>query len=152
MHKSEKRKGKVKMLIVSLVIVGGIAAVLMGGFFFTAPGRRETGELVINSVNFNNFHDGIFTGEYVGTKDHLRDATVDVTVKNGEITSIKIQKGAVGKDGKPVELTHGKSIDDLYKSVLGSKSLNTDVISGATLTSKAHLKALENALKKAEAH
>jgi uncharacterized protein with FMN-binding domain len=33
---------------------------------------------------------------------------------------------------------------------LSSQSLQVDVISGATLTSKTHLKALEDALKKAQ--
>ncbi|HHV58206.1 MAG TPA: FMN-binding protein, partial [Firmicutes bacterium] len=34
--------------------------------------------------------------------------------------------------------------------VIKSQSLQVDVISGATLTSKAHLKAVENALEQAE--
>lgn len=152
MHKSEKRKGKIKMWIVLSVIVVGVVAVLLGGFYFTAPGRREVSDLVINSIDFGNLRDGTFTGEYIGERDHLRDTTVEVTVKNGEITGIRIIKGAVDKSGKPSELTHGKSVEDLYKSVLKSKSLKVDIISGATLTSKTHLKALENALKKARAY
>jgi uncharacterized protein with FMN-binding domain len=38
----------------------------------------------------------------------------------------------------------------LFRHVIESQSLQVDVISGATLTSKAHLKALENALEQAE--
>jgi uncharacterized protein with FMN-binding domain len=151
MQKTKKRKGKGKMWIVVLVIVGGVAAVLLGGFFFTGAGRREINDLIIGSVDFKKLRDGIFTGEYIGVKDHLRDTTVEVTVKDGEVSNVRVVKGAVDKNGKPVELTHGKTVDDLYKSVLSSKSLSVDVVSGATLTSKTHLKALENALKKAEA-
>jgi uncharacterized protein with FMN-binding domain len=152
MRKSKKRKGKGKMWIVLLVIVGGVAAVLLGGYFFTGAGRREINDLIIGSVDFKKLRDGIFTGEYIGVKDHLRDTTVEVTVKNGEITNVKTVKGAVDKNGKASELSHGKSVEDLYKSVLSTKSLTVDVISGATLTSKTHLKALEIALKKAEAN
>jgi len=41
-------------------------------------------------------------------------------------------------------------VEDLFDNVEKSKSLDVDTISGATLTAKIHLKALENALKKAE--
>lgn len=44
----------------------------------------------------------------------------------------------------------GISIGDLFRHVIESQSLQVDVISGATLTSKAHLKALENALEQAK--
>ena len=140
------------MWIILLVIVGGIVAVLVGGIVFSAPGRREVSELVIEPVNFANLKDGTFTGEYVGKKGHMRNAAVEVTIKGGKVAAIKIIKGAVDKNGKALELTHGKSVEDLFQSALNAKSLQVDVISGATLTSKAHLKALENALKKAQAH
>jgi uncharacterized protein with FMN-binding domain len=42
------------------------------------------------------------------------------------------------------------TIEDLFKRVIDSDSLQVDAISGATLTSKAHLKALENALKQSQ--
>ncbi|WP_368487958.1 FMN-binding protein [Clostridium sp. BJN0013] len=38
-------------------------------------------------------------------------------------------------------------MEDLFQKVIELQSLQVDIISGATLTSKAHLKALENALK-----
>ncbi|MNW67989.1 FMN-binding domain protein [compost metagenome] len=59
-------------------------------------------------------------------------------------------KGALDKEGKPAVLTGGVSIGDLFSNIVKSQSLQVDVISGATLTSKVHLKALENALKQAD--
>ncbi len=46
-------------------------------------------------------------------------------------------------------MTNGVTMADLLKKAVETKSLQVDAISGATLTSKAHLKALENALKQA---
>lgn len=42
------------------------------------------------------------------------------------------------------------TIDNLFQRGLETESLQVDAISGAALTSKAHLKALENALKQAQ--
>lgn len=148
MKKNSKRKGKLKMWI-PLIIIGIIGAGLGAGLLVSAPGRREVKELVIDSVDFSNLRDGTYRGEYVGTKDHSRDTTVEVTITGGKITAIKIIKGAVDKEGKALELTKGLTVEDLYHNVLQEYSLDVDVISGATLTSKVHLKALENALKKA---
>lgn len=72
-------------------------------------------------------------------------------ISEGEISDVKILKGTVDKEGKPVKLTGGRSIDDLFSNAIKSQTLQVDVISGATLTSKTHLKALENALEQAEA-
>lgn len=106
--------------------------------------------LVINSVNFNNFRDGTYVGEYKGTKGSFRNTQIEVTILGGKISNIKILKGALDKDGLPIELAYGLTIEDLFGNVVKSQSLQVDAISGATLTSKTHLKALENALKQAE--
>jgi uncharacterized protein with FMN-binding domain len=88
-------------------------------------------------------------GEYKAIKGDSRNATVEVTISRDKITKINILKGAIDSDGKLVELSDGKTIDDLFQRVIKSESLQVDAISGATLTSKAHLKALEKALKQA---
>ena len=150
MRKSEKRKGKINMWIIIVIIVLIIGGALFGGILADAPGRREVAELNISEVRFKNLRDGTFIGEYKGTKAHLRDAKVEVIISGGEIKEINILKGAIDKNGKPMELKNGLSIEDLYNNAIQSQSLQVDVISGATLTSKAHLKALENALKQAQ--
>lgn len=57
----------------------------------------------------------------------------------------------MGKDGTPAVIKGGLSIDNLFDNAVKSQTLQVDVISGATITSKAHLKALENALEQAQA-
>ncbi len=145
-----KRKGKRKMWIVILIIAVLIAAGLIVGILADAPGRREIGKLSFSDVDFKKLRNGTYVGEYKGTKSHFRDTKVQVMISEGEISDVKILKGAVDKEGKPVKLTGGRSIDDLFRNVINSQTLEVDAISGATLTSKTHLKALENALEQAQ--
>ncbi len=150
MRNVEGSKRKRKLRTVILVLVGVIVVALIGGFLASEPGRREVRELVIADINFESLRDGSYVGEYTGAKDSFRDTQVEVSINAGKISDIKILKGALDKEGRPAELTGGKSIDDLFDNVVRLQTLQVDVISGATLTSKAHLKALENALKQAQ--
>lgn len=151
MSDTGKRKGKRKMWIIILIIVGVIAAGSLGGILADAPGRREIRELTFSAVDFKKLRNGTYVGECTGTRSHSRDAKVEVIISGGKISDIKILKGALDSKGKPAKLTGGRSIDDLFNNVVESQSLQVDVISGATLTSTAHLKALENALEQAQA-
>lgn len=150
MSKTGKRKGKRKMWIVILIIVVVVAVGALGGILADAPRRHEIAELSFLPVDFINLRNGTYIGEYKGTKSHSSDTKVEVTISGSEIADIKILKGAMDKEGKPVILTGGQSIEDLFDNVIKSQTLQVDVISGATLTSKAHLKALENALEQAQ--
>jgi uncharacterized protein with FMN-binding domain len=147
MNGTVKRKGLRKMGTVVLIVVGLITVTMAGGFLFDMPGRREIADMAITDVDFKKFHDGTFTGAYVGEKSHMRDTQVEVIIADGAIADIKVVKGALDKNGQPAKLNGGKTVNDLYASVLKKQSLKVDVISGATLTSKTHLKALENALE-----
>ncbi len=136
-------------IIVLAVILGVIALVMGAGILFTGPGRQEIMNLTIRNVDFSKLHDGTYVGEYKGKKDSYRDAAVEVTVASGAVTDIKVVKGALAKE-KPVEMRNGMTINDMFGKVIDSQSLQVDVISGATLTSKVHLKAVENALEQAQ--
>ena len=144
--KRKRRIGWLIALMVLLVLSGvGTAAVLAD-----APARNEIQALEIKQIDFSNLKDGVFTGNFEGTRSSSRNATVVVTIQDGAISDIRVTKGAVDESGAPVELTSGVTIDDLYQRVLDSQSLQVDGISGATLTSKTHLKALESALLQAQ--
>lgn len=150
MSKPEKRKVK-KMATVVLIVIAVVGIGLLGGFLADAPSRQEAGKLSFSDVKFKNLIDGTYIGEFKGEKSHLRDASVEVMISGGEVADITILKGAVDKEGKPTELRAGRDIDDLFNDAIQSQTLQVDVISGATLTSKTHLKALENALEQAQA-
>lgn len=143
--KRRKKRVWIVLLCVFVLIAGGLG----GGLLFSSPGRKEIRELSIGNVDFSNLRDGTYVGKYTGTKDHFRDTEVQVKIEGGEIAAVDIKKGALDKKGKPAELTGGRNITELFNEVVATQSLQVDVISGATLTSKTHLKALENALKQA---
>jgi len=150
MQTSMNRKGKIRMWIVLLIILGVIVAGLGGAILFSTPGRHEIQNLTIAAMDFKKLCDGTYVGEYKGTKDSFRNAKVQVSIDSGKVLNIDVLGSALIKEGKPIEIRNGLTIDDLFGRVIESQSLQVDVISGATLTSKAHLKAVENALEQAK--
>ncbi len=150
MKKDKKRKGKGRVWIVLLVIFGVIVIGMGVTMIALEPGRREALNLTIGVVDFKKLHDGTFIGDYKGTKDHLRDAEVKVTVSSGAVTDIQVIGGSLANEKQTAGIRDGKSIHDLLDQVIQSQSLQVDAISGATITSKVHLKAVETALDKAQ--
>ncbi len=132
-----------------LIVLGVLAAAMGIGILATAPGRQELKEMTFPDKAFGNLAEGTYVGEYKGAKDSFRNEKVQITVSGGKVSDIKVLEGSVIKDGKPIELRNGQSIDDLSSRVIKDQSLHVDIISGATLNSNAHLKAVENALAQA---
>lgn len=145
-----KRKGKFRVWIVVVVIIGLLALALGVAMMVYEPGRREAMAVTVGEVDFDRLKDGVYTGAYQGTKDHLRDAKVAVTISEGEVSGIQVVEGAMANGKQSSDICNGQSIDTLFRRVIETGSLQVDTISGATITSKVHLKALENALKQAE--
>lgn len=129
-----------------LVVVAIIATGLVLAMSVDGPNRKEAMQLMFEHVQFTNLKDGRYTGEWIGSTSHMRDTQIEVQVADGKVAAFKILKGAVGKDGQPVKLSKGRTIEALLQSVIDAKSLAVDVISGATVTSKTHMKAFEDAL------
>lgn len=138
-----KRKGKRKMgWIITLIIIAvlGIGGAI--GWPYLSKEHNEAKNLPLNGVDFSRLNDGTYIGVYEGGMYKWRANKVQVTVSSGKVTDIKIQEH---KENQSAEFT-GK----LYDRVIKAQSLQVDTISGATLTSKAYLKAVENALKQAQ--
>lgn len=149
MQNANKRKGNNRVWIVLLSIVGVIGLGLAVAVVVTAPGRNELQNMVLSDADFGKLRDGIYTGAYRGTKDSFRNTVVEVTVSNGSVTEIRVTEGALADTKQSRVLSKGLSINHLFAEVIKSQSLQVDVISGATLTSNAHLKAVEDALRQA---
>ncbi len=132
-----------------LIVLGVIVVGLGIGFLVMEPGRREAWNLTFADLDFTGLRDGTYTGEYKGTKDSLRNCKVEVTVASGKVAAIKVLEGALAKGDKPVEIRGGQTIDALFNRVIDAQSLQVDVISGATITSRVHLKAVEHAVEQA---
>ncbi|MDD4038305.1 MAG: FMN-binding protein [Sphaerochaeta sp.] len=127
-----------------LIAVGLVMAMRVDG-----PNRKEASQLQFENVQFSNLKDGTYVGKWEGSTSHIRDTQVEVQIAGGQVSSFRILKGAVPKNGQPVKLSKGRTIDELFQTAIEAKTLDVDVISGATVTSKTHLKAFENALKQA---
>lgn len=93
--------------------------------------------LIINSVNTSDVNDGIYSGKYNGGR---WTNEVEVTLKNHKITDIKIVKDVTF----PIK----NVTDEIINKVIKKQNTNIDMIAGSTVTSKAYLKSIENALNK----
>ncbi len=110
--------------------------VLGGGIFFISRGVEAGEALEINNVDLSRLSDGAYSGAYEGGR---WTNVVNVTVKDHKITGVEIVKDVLFP--KP-EVTA-----ELVEKVLEKQSPNIDAVSGSTVTSKAYLKSIENALK-----
>lgn len=138
----KKRKGTGCLIgflaLVVLVAVGGGV-----GWSLISKEHREAANLSLDAVNFNQLDDGTYHGVYPGGMYRWRANECDVTVTNGKVTSIQLAASTdPGSENTDAQM--------LYDRVIQAQSLQVDTISGATLTSKAYLKAVENALLQAQ--
>jgi uncharacterized protein with FMN-binding domain len=128
-------KGEKKMygwvIVLFVVAVLGVAGGI--GWSRLSKEHREARSLPLNAVDFSKLNDGTYHGAY----------ECQVTVSSGKVTDIQLV-GSRDPGGKNTQ--H----EALYDRVIQAQSLQVDTISGATLTSKAYLQAVENALVQAQ--
>ena len=125
--------------VIALVVVVALAAA--GGFGWSRllKEHEEARSLPLNAVDFGRLQDGTYHGAYEGGMYKWRANECDVTVSSGKVSGIQL----VGSEDPGGKNTQHQA---LYDRVIQAQSLQVDTISGATLTSKAYLQAVENAL------
>lgn len=120
------------------VILGIIGVFVLGVLimaFILMNGMNTAQALELNQINLAQIDDG----KYVGTYETTRwTNTVEVVIENHEIKEITIVKDVM------IAL-EGLS-DRLFNRVIENQSIDVDIETGSTITSKAYLKAIENAL------
>lgn len=124
---------KIYKIVLGVVLVFFLIA--GGGIFYLSRGLEDGKSIKVNAVEPSALKDGVYTGEY---KDGRWSNSLKVTVKSGKITAIDILKDVTFP--KP-EWTKA-----LFEKVIEKQNIDVDVISGATVTSKAYLKSIEDAL------
>ncbi len=124
-------KKVIKICVGILIVIALIGAVAL---FFATRGLSEGKDLVIEDVEIERLKDGIYIGEHEAGR---WTNTVEVAVEDGNIVSIQLLDGFNQEDLK----------SKIYQEIIGKQSLMVDVHSGATVSSKAYLKAIENALQ-----
>lgn len=128
------KKGK-KLIIICIAAVLVIAAGFGGKYLLDLKYYNELMPTVqIGQVDIADLRDGNYTGSF---NARIIAATVEVAVNSGKITDITLLKHKFER-GKPAEV--------IIEKVKEEQTLQVDVISGATNSSKTILKAIENAL------
>lgn len=126
-----------KRFLKVILIVVGILAVVAGSLAaFVLLGKSQTLDQSVGTISLNEKADGTYDGSYSGFR---WSNEVKVQVADHRIVDIQV--------AKPQVFATTQTIDAIKQRVLDAQSLDVDVISGATVDSKAFLKAVENALK-----
>jgi uncharacterized protein with FMN-binding domain len=131
--------------VIALVVLATLAAAGGVGWSRLMKEHQEARSLLLNAVDFSKLNDGTYHGAYEGGMYKWRANECQVTVSSGKVTDIQMA-GSSDPGGKNTQ--H----EALYDRVIQAQSLQVDTISGATLTSKAYLQAVENALLQAQHH
>ena len=105
---------------------------------FASCSTSRIRDIQVALPDLTNKADGTYRGEQSISGTPVR-ATVDVVVRNRIITSINI----IQHFSSPI----GKKAESIIEQIVEQQSLKVDVVSGATASSKALLKAVENALQ-----
>ncbi|MCX7749849.1 MAG: FMN-binding protein [Clostridia bacterium] len=127
-----KRLIKIGLIIFTLGIL-----VVGGAFFYLTRGLETGSSLEVGGVNLSALNDGVYQGKYEAGR---WSNEVKVTVKDHKITKVDVVKD--------VTFPKPEWTKNVLNKVIEKQTTNVDIVSGATVTSKAYLKAIENALNK----
>jgi uncharacterized protein with FMN-binding domain len=137
--KWSRRKKVVLGMSIALVVLLVIAGLIGGLYAWRFLSAADA--LTIDEVDMSRVPDGIYDGSY---EVFQVKAEEQVVVEDGRIVSI-----AFTDDGKMAEETL-QEIDDIFDEVISSQSLQVDITSGASVSKKVSLKAVETALSGGE--
>jgi len=115
-----------------------VLVLLIAGIVAITSGLSDGANVVLDGINLS----GVADGSYVGTYEHGRwTNTLTVRVENRRIIRINIVT-----DVFMAGITNCS--DEILKRVIANQNTQIDIVAGANVTSKAYLKAIEDALKK----
>jgi uncharacterized protein with FMN-binding domain len=128
--------------IITLFVLAGLGVAGGIGWSKIMKEHQEARNLPFVALDFRKLKDGVYHGSYAGGMYKWRKNECDVTVSSGKVSGIQltVSQDPGGKNTQHVEL---------FERVIKAQSLQVDTISTATLTSKAYLKAVEDALLQA---
>ncbi|NLS77508.1 MAG: FMN-binding protein [Chloroflexi bacterium] len=129
---------------IALIVVAALAIAGWAGWSKLAKEHQEARAVPLAALDFGKLKDGVYHGAYAGGMYKWRANECDVTVEGGKVTRITL---ASSQDPG----AKNANADLLCERVIQAQSLQVDTVSGATLTGKAYLKAMENALVQAQA-
>lgn len=128
------RKGRKALLIVGIVLVALVGLMAIGAFSGMSYVRRMT----VSPVDLAAIADGVYTGSF---KRGRFSYSVEVRVKDHRIEAVR-STGA-GPAANPL-------MEQIFGRIIQEQNVRIDAVSGASLTTKAVSKAVENALTRAK--
>ncbi|WP_312654260.1 FMN-binding protein [Proteiniclasticum sp.] len=126
----KKRHWKKYVLVFAVVIIAG-------GMIIYSRLSKNLEKLVnepVQNISLQEIEDGSYEGDY---KAFPVTVKLNVEVKDHKMVKIAILKHDNGK---------GKSAEEITGDIIEKQSLDVDIVSGATYSSKVILKAVEDAL------
>ena len=124
-----KKSKKVLLITFIVVLLLFIAGKIVIGYMV-----RNVQNISVSMPDLSNIQDGDYIGEYSIAPVHVK---VEVSVGNHQITNISILQHDNGL---------GSAAERVVNVVVKEQSLEVDAVSGATVSSKCILKAVENAI------
>ncbi len=118
------------------VIMGIIAIMSIAGFFLLTRGLEEVASVQVAEIDLEGKEDGIYKGRY---ENYRWKNEVEIRIEDGRIIDIVVNDAQREDQGE----LEGKMTD----AVLEAQSTQVEVVSGATVSSRAYLKAVEDALQ-----
>ena len=124
-----------KFMKVIGIILGLLVVIAGSGALFIKADMEKTKTVALEGKTASGLKDGVYEGQYTGGRF---SNTLQVTVKKEAILDIAVIK--------PVTFELEGHLENFTSSVLNAQSTDIDAITGATLTTNAYLKSVENAL------
>lgn len=124
-----------KFMKVIGIILGILVVIAGSGALFINAGMDKASTVTTKGKTAIGLKDGVYEGQYTGGRF---SNTLQVIVKKEAILDIAVIK--------PVTIELEGYRDKFTSSVLNAQSTDIDAITGATLTTNAYLKSVENAL------
>ncbi len=121
---------------IASIVVGVVIVLTLMAFVFGSMGIGHIKKMVINEVDLSKVPNGVYKGTFHKTRWNY---DVEINVKDNKIISIK-------NTNKLPSSGQQKQVDEAVKAMLAKQSVKIDVVSGATINTKAFQKAVENAL------
>ena len=123
-----------KALKIILTIIILIVLIIIAGIFYITRGLETGINTKINGIDISDVANGQYEGNYEWGRWSNK---LNVTVKDNIITKIEIVDD--------VTFNQKDLSEELFSRVIERQNTKVDTVAGATVTSKAYLKSIENA-------
>jgi uncharacterized protein with FMN-binding domain len=124
-----------KFLKVVAIVITALVILFAGLFLYVSRGLDEKSQPALAGATAQGLKDGTYEGGYEGGRWTNQ---VKVTIAGEKIGNIALTQDVIFSDAKVST--------ELFERVIAAQSTQVDTVAGSTVTSKAYLKSIENAL------